>query len=119
MNLPDVSAALLDWTQPLLLKTVTETTVRFEPVIVISGVPLEAVVQPTKKTLLNAGLLDWSRTHLTFHTEQPVNLGQFVEVKGKDYKIIEVADYSDYGYYEAVGEATNNDLIIPDPEPEP
>ena len=111
MNLPDVSSALLGWTQTLLLKTVTTTTVRFEPVTVVTGVALEAVAQPTQKTRLNADLLDWSRAHLTFHSEQPLELGQFVERSGKDYKIVEVADWSDYGYYEAIGEATNNTLI--------
>ena len=111
MNLPDVSAALLGWTQPLTIKTVTTTTVNFEPTTVVNCEPFEAVVQPTQKTRLNADQLDWSRVHQTFHSEQPMDYGQLVEYKGKDYKIVELADYSDYGYFEGVGEATNEEAL--------
>lgn len=106
MNLPNVAAALVGWTQPVTLKTVSTETVRFEPVTTVKCQQIEAVVQPTKKNILNADLLDWSRRHLTFHTASAVTLGQFIEHKGADYKIVEVADWSDHGYYEAVGEQT-------------
>lgn len=104
--IPNVADALVGWTQPVLLKTVSKTTVDFQPVVIVTGATIEAVVQPTKKTLLNADTLDWSRSHFTFHSAEAMELGQLIEYKGKDYKVIELADYSDYGYFEAVGEHT-------------
>lgn len=48
--LPNVSSALLGWTQPVLVKTVTTTTVDFVETEVVTGETVQAVVQPTKKT---------------------------------------------------------------------
>lgn len=102
----DVSDALGDWQQPVLLKTVTTTTVDFVPTTAVTGVVIQAVVQPTKKTILNADTLDWSRAHYTFHTMTPLLKGQLIEYKGKDYKLIEDGQFEDYGYCEVAGEYT-------------
>lgn len=112
MNLPNVSSAFVGWAQPVTLKTVTTETVRFESVKTVTCKPFEAVVQPTKKNTLNADTLDWSRRHLTFHSVTEMLLGQLVEYKGADYKIVEVADWSEYGYYEAIAEQTKNTVEV-------
>lgn len=102
--------ALQGWLQPLTIKTITTTTSDFIPTVSVDCKPFQAVVQPTKKTGLNADQLDWSRVHYTFHSGSGVNYGDLVEYKGNDYKIISIADYSDYGFFESIGEATNEAL---------
>ena len=109
--LPNVSSALLGWTQPVLVKTVTETTADFQPVTVVTGENVQAVIQPTKKTQLNADTLDWSQPHITLHSETLLELGQLVERNGADYKVVEVQDWTDYGYCEAVCEATRRPVV--------
>jgi len=109
--LPNVSSALLGWTQPVLVKTVTKTTVDFVETEVVTGETVQAVVQPTKKTTLNADTLDWSQPHITLHSETLLALGQLVERNGADYKVVEVQDWTDYGYCEAVCEATRRPVV--------
>jgi hypothetical protein len=106
--LPNVSSALLGWTQPVLVKTVTTTTVDFVETEVVTGKTVQAVVQPTKKTTLNADTLDWSQPHITLHSQTLLSLGQLVERNGADYKVVEVTDY---GYCEAVCEATRRPVV--------
>lgn len=109
--LPNVASALLGWTLPVLVKTITETTVDFQPVTTVTGNTVQAVVQPTQKTKLNADTLDWSQRHITLHSETLLALGQFVEHRGADYKVVEVQDWTDYGYCEAVCEATKRPVV--------
>lgn len=107
----DVSFALDGWEQTVILKTVTKTSVNFVETVTVTGVDYLAVVQPTVKTKLNADSLDWSRAHITTHGKGEIKLGQFVEYKGRDYKVVECGDWSDYGYYEAVCEDTMTDKM--------
>lgn len=109
--LPDVSDALAGWTRTLLVKTVTQTTVDFEPVVSVSGADYEAVVQPTKMTTLNKDTLDWTQKHITLHGYTGLEFGQLVEYKGKDYKVVDTQDFSDYGYFESVCQATNKPTV--------
>lgn len=109
--LPNVADALPGWTQAALVKTVTETTIDFKPVTVVTGQTVQAVIQPTQKTRLNADTLDWSQRHITLHSVTLLELGQYVEHRGADYKIVEVQDWTDYGYCEAVCEATKRPVI--------
>lgn len=109
--LPNVSDALPGWEQEVSIKTVTTTTVDFKPTDVVTVKPFLAVCQPTKKTRLNADILDWSRVHTTFHSAEAMTHGQFIEYKGKDFKIIDPADYSEYGYWVAIGEETLKPLL--------
>ena len=109
--LPNVSSAPLGWTQPVPVKTVTTTTVDFVETEVVTGETVQAVVQPTKKTTLNADTLDWSQPHITLHSQTLLSLGQLVERNGADYKVVEVQDWTDYGYCEAVCEATRRPVV--------
>ena len=109
--LPNVSSAPLGWTQPVLVKTVTTTTVDFVETEAVTGKTVQAVVQPTKKTTLNADTLDWSQSHITLYSQTLLSLGQLVERNGADYKVVEVQDWTDYGYCEAVCEATRRPVV--------
>lgn len=110
--LPDVADALVGWKLPIMLKTVIKTTVDFEPVETVTVEQIHAVIQPTQKTRLNADTLDWSQAHITLHTTDLLQIGQVVEFQNADYEIVEVADFTMYGYCESVAQATNRPLLV-------
>jgi len=111
VSLPNVSRALNGLTQTLQLKTMVKTTVDFNVFESVTIRPISAVVQPTEKNKLNADTLDWSREHITLHGVDLLVFGQFVEYKGKDYKVVDIQNWTDYGYCESVCEETKTDLI--------
>ena len=51
--LPDMSDALPEWEQPILVKTRTVTRVNFVDTVAVTGVNHSAVVQPAQKEQLN------------------------------------------------------------------
>lgn len=115
MTIPNMAEVLTEWAVPVTLKTVTETTVDFEPVVTVTVAPIDAVVQPPTSEQLNAAEIDWSRQHLTFHSISQIELGQFIEYGGKDYKIITDSNWQLYGYSEVIGEETKQALLTETP----
>lgn len=111
MMLPNVKNALTGWMQPVKVKAVTRTTVDFVLSESVTVRTIPAVVQPTQKTNLNADTLNWSQPHITIHTPERVHLGEVIEWMAADYKVVEVADWSQYGYFEAVCEATGKAVL--------
>ena len=110
-SLPDMSDILDEWAQPIILKTVTITSVDFEETETVDKQGIGAVVQPAEKDKINVENLDWSLAYYTIHSKSTIVEGQYFEYMGKDYKIISVLPYGDYGYYEAVGEETKRALL--------
>jgi hypothetical protein len=109
--LPNLASVVKKWQQPIIIKTITKTTVNFVTSIAVIRESSQAVVQPTKKTTVNKDQLDWSQKNNTFHLLRLVDLGQVIEFKGQDFKVVEVSDCMDYGYCEVVGQATNKALL--------
>jgi hypothetical protein len=110
-NLPDMSNVLDEWLQPIVLKTVSVTSVDFVETESVIKSNIQAVVQPAEKDKLNTESIDWSLEYQTIHSKTQIVEGQFFEYGGKDYKIISVMPYGDYGYYECVGEETKRTLL--------
>lgn len=110
--LPNMSGVLSEWEVPVLIKTVTRTTVDFEPVDVVAGRTINAVIQVAQKDRLNAGQIDFSLEYKTLHSAEEVQNGEYLEFEGKDFKIIDNGGWSRYGYTEALCEATNRPLIV-------
>lgn len=102
--LPDMSDVLLEWEQSVTLKTVTTTTVDFQEQRTVVSEPLLAVVQVANPEKINVEQVDWSQRHYTIHTRSPIDVAQFIEYQGADYKIIQPGAWGDYGYWEAVVE---------------
>lgn len=113
--LPDMSGTLEEWSLEYTIKTVTETTIDFEPDPVITGRTIDAVVQVAQKNKLNSGQIDWSLRYLLVHTMSELANGEFIEYQGEDYKIIDNGDYQLYGFTEAVAEQTKKDLLVVTP----
>lgn len=112
--LPNMSDALTEWEQPIKLKTVTSTTVNFEPVTVVAVETIKAVVQPADKTKLQIDSLDWSKEYVTCHKRgSGIEMGQFIEWDGRDFKVIGPnGNYKNYGFIEVVAEETKSALLV-------
>lgn len=102
--LPNMAEVLDDFLQPVKTKIVTVTTVDFVPTETIVETDILAVVQVAQKEKLNPQAIDWSKRYLQVHSKEPLDMRALVEYQGKDYKVFELNDYSDYGYYEAICE---------------
>lgn len=111
--LPNVARAFARWTEPVVVKTVTVTTVDFVETETVTAQTVQAMVQPTQQTTLNADILDWSQPHITLHSTTPLQLGQVVEHNGADYKIVDRDDWTAYGYCKAIAQATRRPVLQP------
>lgn len=111
----DMTDALIGWEQPLKLKTKTETTVDFEPVVIVTEQEIIAVVQSANKENLTLDSLDWSKEYLLIHARLKIETGQFIEKDGRDYKVVSPADYMDYGFCAVIAEETKLPLLVPTP----
>lgn len=109
--LPQMTMGLMGLTQSLKLKTVTITTVDFEDIEVITIITFKGAVHPAQKQKINPNTVDWSKQYIKCFSENALSIGQFIEYKSKDFKIIELGNYSEYGYHVAIGEETNKTLL--------
>ena len=112
--LPNMADTLIEWEQPIQLKTQSKTTVDFVETVTVTVEAIKAVVQPADKTKLKIDSLDWSKEYVLIHKRgEGIVIGQYVEWNGEDFKIIGPnGNYKNYGYIELVGEATNKALLV-------
>lgn len=108
--LPDMSDVLTEWAVPVTLKTLTKTTVDFEPTVAVGTATISAVCQPTEMRVLQAAQIDTSVEHWTFHSATEFGIGQFIEHLGKDYRIVRMMAWGEYGYWEGVGERVRGNI---------
>lgn len=111
----DMTDALIGWEQPLKLKTSTEVTVDFMPVAVVMVQDIIAVVQSANKENLTLDSMDWSKEYLLIHARTEIEVGQFIEKNGRDYKIVSPGDFMDYGFCSAIAEETKLPLLVATP----
>ncbi len=111
----DMTDALIGWEQPVKLKTRTEVTVDFMPVAVVTVQDIIAVVQSANKENLTLDNLDWSKEYLLIHARTEMEVGQFIEKNGRDYKIVSPGDFMDYGFCSAIAEETKLPLLVATP----
>lgn len=110
MTLPNMSSTLLGWTQSVSLKTATTTTVDFVPTTSIASQTIQAVIQPAQKEVLAPAEIDWSLNYITVHSVSQIDIGQYIEYNGVNYKVVQILQYGDYGYYEVVGEEVKGNI---------
>ena len=114
--LPDMSDVLTEWSQPVKLKTVTETTVDFVPTRTVVAATILAVVQPADAEKLQVDQIDYSLEYIQIHSVTPMAIGQYVEWNGRDFKLVPFRKgYGQYGYSECVGEETKLPLLVATP----
>lgn len=114
--LPDMSDVLTEWSQPVKLKTVTETTVDFVPTRTVVAATILAVVQPADAEKLQVDQIDYSLEYIQIHSVTPMAIGQYIEWNGRDFKLVPFRKgYGQYGYSECVGEETKLPLLVATP----
>lgn len=111
MSLPDMSDVLTAWEQPALIKTVTETTVDFEPVEAVTGRTQNCVIQVADKEDLQLDTINWSLEYLMVHSKAGIEMGELIEYKDRDFKVVSRGPWQDYGYTEVVAEETKRPLV--------
>lgn len=113
MRLPNMSRTLKRYEQSVFLKTRTITSVDFEEVETVSVSSIKAVVQVADKKKLNPNSIDWSKQYIWVHSSVNMEIGQYIEWHGKDFKLVAAGDdYSDYGYTAWYGEETLQPVLV-------
>jgi hypothetical protein len=111
-----MSDVLTEWSQPVKLKTVTETTLDFVPARTVTAASIMAVVQPADAEKLQVDQIDYSLEYIQIHSVTPMAIGQYIEWDGRDFKLVPFRKgYGQYGYSECVGEETKLPLLVPTP----
>lgn len=114
--LPNMSDVLTEWSQPVILKTRTEATLDFVPLVTIYAANIMAVVQPADPEKLKVEQIDFSLEYIQIHSVSPMEIGQYIQWDGRDFKLVPFRKgYGQYGYTEAVGEETKLPLLVPTP----
>jgi len=109
---PNMANTLTQWSSPYVKKTVTIITDNdFNEVESVERDDIFAIIQPAQKEKLNLESLDWSKEYVMIHTSNQLDMNEYVEYKGRDFKIVDRGDYTDYGYIELVGEETKKALL--------
>ena len=111
MSILDVSDALTDWEWPTVIKTVTESTVDFQPVTVVTGRSQLCVVQVANKEKINPGTIDWSLEYILIHSRSGIGMDELIEHDGRDYKVTDRGPWRGYGYVEVVAAETKRPLV--------
>jgi len=111
----DMTDALIGWEQAVKLKSRAEVTVDFMPVAVVTVQDIIAVVQSANKENLTLDSLDWSKEYLLIHARTEIEVGQFIEKDGRDYKVVSPGDFMDYGFCSAIAEETKLPLLVATP----
>lgn len=104
-----------DFVQPVLLKTQVVTTTDFVAESRIDALEIIAAVQPAQMKNLNKDLIDWTRSYKSVWSATPMEINQFIEYKSADYRIVQLLNHGDNGYYEVVAEETKLPLMVPTP----
>ncbi|MDR0454700.1 MAG: hypothetical protein LBH05_07820 [Deferribacteraceae bacterium] len=104
MKLLKTGNALKRFEQLVVLKKVTQTVENFEPVNSYINMPIKAVIQPANPERLNIYTVDFKLRYIKIHSISEMAVNDIIVYKNRDYILIELQDYDDYGYYEALGE---------------
>ena len=112
MSILDVSDALTDWERPTIIKTVTETTVDFQPVENVTSRAQLCVVQVAQKEKVNPGTVDWSLEYIMAHSRSGIEIVELIEHDGRDYKVTDRGPWRGYGYVEVVAAETKRPLVV-------
>lgn len=107
----DMSDVLTEWERLHRIKTVTRTTVDFQPVDTVTGRDQLCVVQVASKENVNNDTLDWSLEHNLVHSKQPIDIDELIVIDGRDFKVVQKGPWRGYGYHEVIATETKRPLV--------
>ena len=102
--LPNMSNTVLEFSQTLEFKEVTQTVVNYKPVNTETIVNKEGAIFPSTKEDLKALIIDTSLAYYTVLTVEDININDKLSYKSKLFKQVNKENYSDYGFYRAIYE---------------
>lgn len=102
--LPNMASVLGTFEQTIIKREKTVSIVDFQEHITYTDENFRAVVQVADTETLNTDNLDFSKEYIAIHSTTALNINDTVQYKGNDYRIIQLKDYSDYGYFKAIAE---------------
>lgn len=105
MAFPDVSDVLGCFEESITFKEVTViNNADYKRETTTVNTTKKAVIQNARPQDLKLDNLDYSLNYIQIHTKYSVDINDIVTWNGTDYKIINVIDQSNRGFYESVGE---------------
>lgn len=103
--IPKIKNPILCYSFDVIHKRVTQTIVNHVPTNDIVQQTIRANIQPLKASELTALNYDVSLRYIRLYDiNNQVSFNDIIEYAGRDYRIINVLDYNDYGYVESHGE---------------
>lgn len=104
MSILDMSDALDGLEQDVTFTDKNTFTVDFEEFENVTDVVIPAVIQPAQKESLSVENVDWSKEYILIHSTSQLKINYFVTWNNTEFKIIDRGNYTDYCFFEAVGE---------------
>lgn len=103
-----MAATVAAFEQAVNLITVTKSIVAGDfknPVeSIASQESIRAVIQVANPENLNVSEIDFSLRYVRIHTRVNLSINQYISYAGTTYRIVTEQNWSDYGYFECIGE---------------
>jgi hypothetical protein len=109
--LPDMSSVLTAWESPFTIKTVTKTTVNFQPVVVVVARTQNCVVQVARIENLILDTINYALQYLMVHSKENIDIDELLVYQGRDFIIVQSGQWDGYGYTECVAEETKRAVV--------
>jgi len=100
--IPIMTRTLKRFETDVSLDTYTKQSVNFVQTLVKSSQPIKAVVQPAQRDKLEALQIDLTLRYIEVHAEEDISVGQYINFRGRDYKVITPGDYQLYGFSDVI-----------------
>jgi len=94
-------------TDVVRVKTVDKSTQDFEKQQTVTGRDVDALLQPAdSEQLQNLDGVEYAQRYIQFHSLQPIYYGELIEHMDRDFKVISVDPWKNYGFTQGVAEET-------------
>lgn len=102
--LPNMSRTVLRFSQTIIKKEITQSVVNHKVVKTTNDTPFEAAVTTPKTDDLVTADIDSNLIYKNIHSNNEIKMDDIFEHRNINYKIIQLKDRLDYGYYSGLGE---------------
>jgi len=102
--LPKLNSVIDKFSQVVTLNRTTEQIINHFPTEVEEALEIKAVIQPADKEKLTLDNINYSLKYIQINALDEIKINDKIKYKNTYYRVISLSDFSDYGYYEGVGE---------------
>lgn len=105
MSFPSVADVLVDFEELVQLKKTTViNSADFKRETVTSNESVRAVIQPERAENLRIENIDYALRYIRVHSRFDIDIQDFINYEGRDYRMITKTDWGSRGYVELIGE---------------